>query len=79
MINVLQGKKKENCDIKLSEIELLVFNLSKEKLSDIDNVTFPNQRVEQSLMVDVSVFPQYSSYQWLSIRFFPKKLSVTAT
>lgn len=57
-MNVLQGKKKKNCNIDLFEIELSEFNLTIEKLYNVANRTFvrTNYRADMFLLVDASNF-----------------------
>ena len=76
--------KKKSININLCEKELSVFNLAKEKLSNVDNLIFPNQEAELSF----GRFPKFHNWcslttwiRWMitCIFLFSKKLSSTIT
>lgn len=62
LLTNLQGKMK-NCSIELSETEFLAFNLAKEKLSYVDNLTFPNHGEKLSLVANASTFAMGAVFQ----------------
>lgn len=79
-----KDKRKKNCDINLSKEELSAFNVAKEKLGNVSNLTFPYHKTV-SLAGDAlsfaigGVLQQCESDEWLPMSVFSKKLSETVT
>lgn len=80
----LKGKnKKENKTIQWTDEAVSAFEKCKTKLSEVENLAFPNIESKLALMVDASdnavgaVVQQFENGRWRPLSFFSKKLTTT--